>query len=130
MKLTIVAKHERITDTVKEYAQDKIDRLDHFFDRINSIHVTLDKQGGSNRCEIEIAAARGGHHFVASVTNDDDLRAAIDLCVDKSERQLKKLKEKIRSHKGEKNRKKLGRDVKRRTQIIPKEETYEDVVNE
>lgn len=129
MKLTIVAKHDRITDALKEYAQDKIDRLEHFFDRINSIHVTLDKQGDSNRCEIEISAARGGH-FVASVTNDDDLHAAIDLCIDKSERQLKKLKEKIRGHKGAEKRKKLGRDIKRRTQIIPKEETYEDVVNE
>lgn len=130
MKLTIVAKHDRITDALKEYAEDKIDRLDHFFDRINSVHVLLDKTGDSNRCEIEIAAARGGHHFVASVTNDDDMHAAIDLCIDKSERQLKKLKEKIRSHKGEKNRKKLGRDIKRKTAIIPKDETYEDVVNE
>ena len=58
------------------------------------------------------------------------MHAAIDLCIDKSERQLKKLKEKIRSHKGEKNRKKLGRDIKRKTAIIPKDETYEDVVNE
>jgi putative sigma-54 modulation protein len=130
MKLKIVAKHDKISDALKDYAEDKIDRLDHFFDRINSINVLLDKQGDNNRCEIEIAAARGGHHFVASVTNDDDMHAAIDLCIDKSHRQLNKLKEKIRSHKGAENRKKLGRDVKRKTAIVPKDETYEDVVNE
>ncbi|GIK52373.1 MAG: ribosome-associated translation inhibitor RaiA [Planctomycetaceae bacterium] len=129
MKLTIVAKHAKITDAIKEYAEDKVERLERFFDRINSIHVTLDKQGDSNRCEIEIAAARHGH-FVASVTNTEDIHAAIDLCLDKSERQLKKLKEKIRGHKGTEKRKKLGRDVKRQTQRLPKDETYEDAVNE
>jgi putative sigma-54 modulation protein len=130
MKLKIVAKHDKIADALKDYAEDKIDRLDHFFDRINSINVLLDKQGNNNRCEIEIAAARGGHHFVASVTNDDDMHAAIDLCVDKSERQLNKFKEKVRGHKGTEARKKLGRDIKRKTTVIPKDETYEDVVNE
>lgn len=130
MKLKIVAKHDKISDALKDYAEDKIDRLDHFFDRINSINVLLDKQGNNNKCEIEIAAARGGHHFVASVTNDDDMHAAIDLCVDKSERQLNKFKEKVRGHKGTEARKKLGRDVKRKTAIVPKDETYEDVVNE
>jgi putative sigma-54 modulation protein len=128
VKLNIVAKDKKITDAIREYAEDKIGRLEHFFDRINSIHVTLDKQGDTSRCEIEIAAARGGH-FVATV-NDEDMHAAIDLCVDKSERQLNKLKEKIRSHKGADNRKKLGRDIKRKTQIVPKDETYEDVINE
>ncbi len=129
MKLSIVAKHVKVTDALKDYAKDKVDRLEHFFDRINSIHVTLDKQGDTNRCEIEISAAKHGH-FVASVTNTDDLHAAIDLCIDKSERQLKKLKEKIRSHKGTTQRAKLGRDVKRKTAVLPKDETYEDVVNE
>ncbi|MCC6572721.1 MAG: ribosome-associated translation inhibitor RaiA [Planctomycetes bacterium] len=131
MKITITAKHVKVTPAMKEYAEDKLERLERYFDRIQNIHVFLDKEGDQNVCEIELTTAKH-HHIIATVKDDSDMHAAVDLCLDKTERQLKKVKEKLKSHKGVENRKKLGRDVKRETTRLPKEETetYEDVVNE
>ncbi len=129
MKITITAKHVKVTPAMKQYAEDKLERLDRYFDRIQNIRVLLDKDGDHNLCEIEISTALH-HHLVATVKDDSDMHAAVDLCMDKIERQLKKIKEKLKSHKGSDNRKKLGRDIKRQTIRLPKEETYEDVVND
>ncbi|MCL4729948.1 MAG: HPF/RaiA family ribosome-associated protein, partial [Planctomycetes bacterium] len=62
----------------------------------------------------------------------DDMHAAVDLCLDKIQAQLKKVKEKLKGHKGADRRKKLGRDVKRLTQRLPRvdETSYEDAKNE
>ncbi len=131
MKITITAKHVKVTAAMKEYAEDKMDRLERYFDRILNIRVLLDRDGDNNVCEIEVSTAKH-NHFVATVKDDADMHAAVDLCLDKVERQLKKIKEKLKGHKGAEARKKLGRDVKRVTTRLPKEdmESYEDVVNE
>lgn len=129
MRITITAKHVRVTQAMKDYAKEKLEKLDRYFDRIESIRVILDKDGMDNVCEIAIRTAMH-NELVAMVHNQDDMHAAVDLCLDKCHRQLKKIKEKARGHKGADKRKKLGRDVKKVTMAIPREETYEDVINE
>ena len=129
MRITITAKHVKVTARMKDYARQKLQRLERYFDRLQSIRVTLDKEGKDNVCEVQISTSNH-HQIVAVVHNPENMHAAVDLCLDKAHRQVKRLKEKLRSHKGEVRRRKLGRDVKKLTRRIPKETTYEDVVNE
>jgi putative sigma-54 modulation protein len=131
VRITITAKHVKVTPTMKEYAESKIERLDRYFDRIDRIQVLLNKDGMDNVCEINVHT--DSHHQLSAVVhNQDDMHAAVDLCLDKIQAQLKKVKEKLKGHKGADRRKKLGRDVKRLTQRLPRvdETSYEDAKNE
>ena len=129
MRITITAKHVKVTDKMKDYAREKLEKLERHFDRIANIGVILDRDGLDNVCEVNISTDTH-HQVTAIVHNQEDMHAAVDLCVDKALRQLKKIKEKLKSHKGSDRRKKLGRDVKRLTSAIDKESTYEEAKNE
>ncbi|MCC6464645.1 MAG: ribosome-associated translation inhibitor RaiA [Planctomycetes bacterium] len=131
MRITITAKHVKVTDTMKEYAREKLERLERYFDRIASIQVILNQDGLDHVCEINVHTDTH-NQLSAVVHNQEDMHAAVDLCLDKVHRQLQKVKEKIKGHKGAEKRKKLGRDVKRLTQRLPRvgEQSYEDAKNE
>ncbi|MCA8919782.1 MAG: ribosome-associated translation inhibitor RaiA [Planctomycetes bacterium] len=129
MRITITAKHVKVTDKMKDYAREKLAKLERYFDRIANIQVILDKDGKDNVCEINISTETH-NQVTAIVHNAEDMHAAVDLCVDKSHRQIKKIKEKLKGHKGNDKRKKLGRDVKKLTQRLPRETTYEEAKNE
>ena len=82
-----------------------------------------------NVCEINISTETH-NQVTAIVHNQEDMHAAVDLCVDKAHRQIKKIKEKLKGHKGSDRRKKIGRDVKRLTTRVERESTYEEAKNE
>jgi len=129
VRITITAKHVKVTDKMKDYARQKLEKLERYFNRIANISVILDRDGLDHVCEINISTET--HNQVTAVVhNQEDMHAAVDLCIDKSHRQLKRIKEKLKSHKGSDRRKKLGRDVKRLTAHVEKETTYEEAKNE
>lgn len=132
MRITITAKHVKVTDKTKDYAREKLEKLERYNDRIATVQVILDQEGKDNVCEINISTDTH-HQFSAVVHNQEDIHAAVDLCIDKALRQVKRVKEKLKGHKGADKRKKLGRDVKRLTSRLPKvprESTYEEAKNE
>lgn len=132
MRITLTAKHVKVTDTMKEYARAKLERLERYFDRIDTIHVLLNRDGMDNVCEINVHTDTH-NQLSAVVHNHDDMHAAVDLCMDKIQSQLKKVKEKLKGHKGADKRKKLVRDVKRltgRLTRVPDEKSYEEAKNE
>lgn len=129
MRITITAKHVKVTDRMKEYAREKLAKLERYFDRIHSIQIILDQDGIDHLCEINMHTDTQ-NHLSAMVRNHESMHAAVDMCVDKSYRQLRKVKEKLKGHKGPEKRKKLGRDVKRLSTRIRRETTYEEAKNE
>lgn len=129
VRITITAKHVKISDKIKDYARGKLAKLERYYDKINSIYVILDRDGMNHVCEINITTDTH-NHTTATVYNQDDITAAIDLCMDKAHRQVRRIKEKLKGHKGADKRKKLGRDVKRKSARIPRETTYEEAKDE
>jgi len=129
VRITITAKHVKVTDKMKDYARDKLEKLDRYFDRIANIQVILDQDKKDHVCEVNVSTDTH-KHITAVVHNQEDMHAAVDMCIDKVHRQLAKLKEKLKGHKGSDARKKLGRDVKRLTTRLDKETTYEEAKNE
>lgn len=117
---------------MKDYARGKLAKLERYFDRINSIQVILDRDGMDHVCEINIHTDTA-NHLSAVVHNQESMHGAVDLCVDKAHRQVRKVKEKLKGHKGPSKRKKLVRDVKRlsgRLRKDTRETTYEEAKNE
>jgi len=98
LQIEISVRHASVAADIKDYATKKADRLGKYYDRIQSVRVVLDKDGGGMVCEM-IVAVEHSHDLVGRAT-DADVRAAIDLATDRLERQLAEHKDRVRHRKG------------------------------
>lgn len=97
MQITISGKHMDLTGAIEEYATKKVEKLPRFFDRILAIEVVIDREKNGYSTEI-IADVEHHDAFIATGAHED-LYASIDLGVDKSIRQLKDFKSRLRDNK-------------------------------
>lgn len=84
-----------------DYAEQRLLRLGRHFDRVQEVEVEFDDEvhrGAKVRCVVQITARADGHrHPVAHATEKAaEPRTALDLALDKVDRQVVKLKEKIK----------------------------------
>lgn len=96
MKYNIRGEKVEITSAIRSYIEDKIGKLDKYFDDTENINanVVIKVRGNEQKIEITIPAM---HYTLRSEEAHSDLYAAIDLTVDKLERQIRKNKTKINS---------------------------------
>ncbi len=97
MRVTVSGRHMGVSDSLRDYVTEKASRLTRFFDRIQGIDVVLDGHDGIHQAEI-IVHADHHHPFVASEEHEK-AEAAVDLLMDKIERQISRHKEKLRNRK-------------------------------
>lgn len=97
MQITVSGRHMGVSEALKEYCREKSERLVRFFDRIQLIEVVLDGINGQHSAEM-IVHSEGTQPFVASERHEDAY-AAVDLMLDKIERQIRRHKEKLRNRK-------------------------------
>jgi len=95
MQISLSGHHVDITDSMRNYVNEKIDRLDRHFDQALDIHVVLTVEKLRHRAEATLHVS-GGNLF--AVDEQEDMYAAIDGLVDKLDRQGKKHKEKVKNH--------------------------------
>ncbi len=103
MQVIVKTHHIDITQALKEYAEKKCDKLEHFFDHINSITLGLNVESVASEEERHIASAvihLNGSIITAKETSGS-MYSSVDLLMDKCAKQLKKYKEKLKSHKGQ-----------------------------
>ncbi len=121
MRLKIVCKNAELTEDLKAFAQEKIDRLERFFEGVMKAQVILspdfvttgtpgaDEGDSEPAPRAEKTGDATGHvataELVLTVTHGaplvarargENFRAAIDIAADKVERQLRRHKEKLR----------------------------------
>jgi putative sigma-54 modulation protein len=96
MRVQITVKHMDISESMKDYAEERAAKLEHYFDRINSMKVVLNRDGNNFTAEMICGGARG--KSLVAMEKNKDVFAAMDLVTDKMERQLTKLKEKVKGH--------------------------------
>ncbi len=96
MSVLVTCRGENITQGMRRYATEKGDRLRRFFNGIHKCEVILEAHGSQFRAETILHL--DGAAPIASHAEEPQLNAAIDLMVDRAEKQLKKHKEKIRDH--------------------------------
>ena len=98
MQMTVTGRHMDITDPIRQYAEQKTEKLPRYYDRIRRIEIIVDKHDAHEH-KVELIAHVDGHNpFIASV-HSADLYACIDEVTTKIERQLHDHKEKMRNHK-------------------------------
>lgn len=96
MQIKISARHGHLSEPTQQFIREKAEKLLHFFERLMSIEVTVDLKNETKIVEF-LVSAEHKHDLVASESSQDIL-TAVDLVVDKLERQLRRYKEKIQDH--------------------------------
>ena len=91
MQLSITGHHIDVTEPLKAYVTEKLEKLNRHSDQITNVHVVLSVEKLEQRAEANVHVA-GAELFADATT--EDLYAAIDLLSDKLDRQLIKHKEK------------------------------------
>ena len=96
MKYNIRGEKVEVTEAIRSYIEDKIGKLDKYFENADNItaSVVIKVRGKEQKIEITVPAM---HYTLRSEEAHSDLYAAIDLTVDKLERQIRKHKTKINS---------------------------------
>lgn len=102
MNLTISGHHVEVTPALREYVSNKLERVMRHFDQVVEINVVLSVDNSKEKdrrqkvgCTVRV---KGRDIFVENT--DADLYAAIDVLVDKLDRQVGKYKEKRSVGKG------------------------------
>lgn len=98
MKVTIVGRHFDVTPSVREYAESKVERLGRFFERLGDVRVTLGSEGQELTAEIVVGAPKGAQ--LVGEARGETVYAAVDLAIDKVERQVTRHKERLNDHRG------------------------------
>ncbi len=107
MQVSITGHHVDLTESLKDYVNDKLQHLKHSFDHVVDVHVVLSVEKFRQRCEVSMQACginiHGSHET-------DDMYASIDGVVDKLNRQLKRYRAKMRRHRSDAQRQ--NREIK------------------
>jgi len=122
LDLTITGKHMDVTESLRTFVQEKMERLNKYKGFLQSAQVTLYSENELKVAEVVLTPNRG--KSIVAVEKHEDLYAAIDLIVDTLTRQVSKLKERVKDH---------GRKAGDELPPEPKEEkevTYEQIVDE
>ena len=95
MQINITGHHIDVTDALRTYVSEKLEKLERHFDHVTNVHVilTVEKQQQKAEAKVHVSGADlFAHH------ESEDMYASIDGLVDKLDRQIVKHKEKISDH--------------------------------
>lgn len=95
MQLTISGHHVDLTESMKAYIKEKVQRIERHFDHLNSIDVVLNVDKNRHEAEATLNAKGVTLHAHAGSEN---MYAAIDNLADKLDSQVRKHKEKVTDH--------------------------------
>lgn len=95
MQVNLSGHHVDITESLRNYVNEKIARLDRHFDQALDIHIVLTVEKLRHKAEATLHVSGGNLH---ADDVQEDMYAAIDGLIDKLDRQGKKHKEKLKDH--------------------------------
>jgi putative sigma-54 modulation protein len=97
VKITVTGRHMDLTEVLKEYAVTKMERLAHYFDHISRAEgVFAPEKDGQYSAEIILHAPR--HTILVVHAQEKTATGAFDIAIEKVERQLARLKDKLRGN--------------------------------
>ena len=97
MQLTLTFRHLEPSEKLKDYCHDKLGRLEKYLDAVIDAEAVLTVEKFRHRAEVLIVS--DGLKIKAE-EETEDMYAALDMVVDKLEKQIKRHREKLKAHKG------------------------------
>jgi putative sigma-54 modulation protein len=117
MKISVTFRNGDGENWQKVYAEERIQRLKKYLDAPAEAHIVVSMEKFRHFAEINLSSS--GWNINAK-EEAKDMHLAIDSCIEKIERQLKKQREKIREHK--------PRSIRRSNEKLDQEEAEEPTV--
>jgi len=99
MRVDVVGRQFEITDAIRSHAETKIEKLTRYFDGTQLITCTISRPDQHHLFRVELVVDVEKHDEFVCHADDEDLYAAIDKAVAKSQRQLTDYKEKLKQSK-------------------------------
>jgi putative sigma-54 modulation protein len=100
VKVVVHDRTRQVPARVRTYAEGKLQKLARHFDRVVEVAVQFEKEGGSPETAhlvlIQVRTQGRRHPLAKAQERGADPRAVFDLALDKIDRQVVKLKEKIK----------------------------------
>lgn len=93
--IQVTGRHVLVTESMKDYAIEKISKIDRFSHRIIEVNVTMDIQKLDHRVDIVMKV---DHIKIKSSASSTDMYASVDMAVDKLIEQFRKYKDRIQDH--------------------------------
>jgi len=117
MNIIINGRHMELTENLKNYAEEKISKFKKYLNNITEATVTLSVEKYRHKAEV-LLKVDGSFIQAESITGE--MYSSIDEVVEKLERQVKKYKEKIVSHRKNKKKPTITKEVEESTPMIIK----------
>ena len=95
MQWSVTGHHVEITPSLRNYVGTKLAKLERHFDNMTDIHCVLTVEKLQHKAEATIHLSGATIH---ADSIEPDMYAAIDMLIDKLDRQVKKPKEKLTDH--------------------------------
>ena len=98
MKLTVRGNKLEVTDSIRNYVEEKLGKLDKYFEEADEINanVLFRIQGKNQIVEVTVPIKK---YILRDEEANEDLYASIDLVVEKLEKQIRKNKTRIKERK-------------------------------
>ena len=100
MQLAVTFRHMDATSALKDYAKEKVERINKYFPDPIKAHVVLSCDRGFNHIADVIITLHNGFVIKGQETTED-MYSSIDLVMAKIERQVRRYKEKLQHHRTE-----------------------------
>lgn len=115
MKYSIRGEKLEVTDSIRDYVMEKLNKMEKYFDEPETVNVKILFSVRGREQKVEVTINSKGYDLRAEVSHSD-MYAAIDLVIDKLETQMRKHKSKMMS--------------RERAQAIYEDEVYEEEVHD
>jgi putative sigma-54 modulation protein len=99
MQMNITFRHFDASDSLKEHARERVERVNKYLDGAGDAHVVLSVERHVHSADITVHA---GSFVLRGKDKSSDMYVSIDTAMEKIERQLKRYKEKLKNHHGKK----------------------------
>lgn len=128
--ISVTGRNVMVTDAMKDYATEKVSKIERFSNRIIDVVITMDVQRYEHRVDIVMKV---DHLKIKSSANSENMYESIDKAVHKIEAQLLRYKSKIQDYhlgKGHHNSVDMNINVLRAVQDNEVLEVNEDIEDE
>lgn len=96
MKCSVTFRHMKKSDPIREYAEEKVDKITRLIDRGGEAQVTLSVEKHLHVAHIELVT--DGSLRIRGLDKSEDMYASIDSAVERIIRQVKRYRSKIHDH--------------------------------
>ena len=119
MNITVTGRHVDITESMREYAKEKIQKIEKFSPGlIIDSHIIMDVEKHRQNVEVNI---KGKTFFIHAHEETGDMYSSIDILISKVEKKLRSIKEKLQNH-----HRKSTKEAETILHVIPKSESSSD----